>query len=52
MKNLKNEDEVKERLSQHIIDFNKEYRPRATSPISSTRWYRSPEILLTEKKYD
>lgn len=41
-------------MSIKLISLKKERSkiPRAMSPAIQTRWYRAPEIILTEQQYN
>ena len=46
--------EFKERVAQHLTQSNLEAnnKQRQFSNCVVSRWYRAPEIILTQKRYD
>jgi hypothetical protein len=46
--------DFKSRFSQKVSEFNKtiDKKPRELSNCVVSRWYRAPEIILTQKRYD
>ena len=47
-------EEIRQKISRKLIKgaANENSRRRSLSSHTSSRWYRSPEICLIEKKYD
>lgn len=50
----KTKNEFKSRFSENIREINKtfESKSREMSNCVVSRWYRAPEIILTQKRYD
>ena len=50
--NSEDQKTYKSRISNNLINSRSQNKERSMSDHMGTRWYRAPEVILMEKKYD